>query len=274
MDLKARHVLFLASLRGGPQSTESRGKEGCMSIVRKRSCAGDMKVRKALEALHSNRVLTWYPWIGSEYTRGGLLVVGESNYANGDVGHTPDAARKAVDGNVYFTECVVSRFCINRSERNPTFDGITNVLCDDLKKDILSAGRHTWGRIAYMDVIQQSMRGKGKDWKTGEGRSRPTKGMWGPGWNAVLEVMEILKPGSLLFVGAGVANHFSSKYMQDGYSAEMKAYGKIGRHIWRKGALVLPSGQKIKVCVVPNPGGAHGFSPKEWRAKVRRFLGL
>ena len=245
-----------------------------MNVCWKLSCVGDKKVRKAIEALNSKRILTWYPWIGAEYARGGLLVIGESNYANGDSGSTPDAARKAVDGNEHFTECVVSRFCINRCKRNPTFDGITKVLRDDLKKDLLTVGRQTWGRIAYMDVIQKSMRGKCKGWKDFKDRSRPTKEMWTPGWKAVLKVIEILKPGFLLFVGAGVANHFSNKYMQDGYKAEMKADGKIGRHIWREGALILPSGLKVKVCVIPNPGRAQGFRPDEWRKKVRRYIGL
>ena len=225
------------------------------------------------KALHAKDVLTWYPWIGSDFTKGGLMVIGESNYADGDCGPTPEAACKAVDGNVHFTESVVSRFCTNRRERNPTFDGITNVLCDYGKNDILSAGRFVWNRIAYMDVIQRSMVGRCKSWP-GKKRSRPSEDMWAPGWNAVLKVIEILQPGALLFVGAGVARHFSTKYLQDGYRADINEDDKIGHLKWRKGVLILPPGGKIKVCAIPNPGGAHGFSPKEWRPKVRQYIGF
>ncbi len=232
------------------------------------------RVHKALEGLHAKGELTWLPWIGSDYVCGGLMVVGESNYADEDCGPTPEAACRAVDGNVHFTECVVSRFCINRSERNVTFDGVTNVLRKDRAEDILSAGRSAWGRIAYMDVIQQSMCGKGKKWPTVKGRFCPTEEMWVPGWKAVFGVIDILKPGALLFVGAGVAKHFSRKYIPAGYMAEMKDGDKIERHIWRSGYLVYSGGQKIKVCAIPNPGGARGFSPDKWRKRVQKYLGI
>ena len=237
-------------------------------------------VRKVLEGLQAKRELTWLPWIGTDYTQGGLMVVGESNYANRDCGPTIDAACKAVEGNAYFTECVVSAFCINRTKRNPTFDGITNVLVDNGKSDILEAGRQAWGKIAYMDVIQQAMRGK--DWSNkghsqlvvSKRPSRPTNEMWKPGWKAVMKVVDILKPGALLLVGAGVATHFSDKYVPSDYGAETKNDGKIGRLIRRTGTLTLPSRQKIKVCAIPNPGGAHGFVPTKWRKHVHSYLGV
>ena len=112
--------------------------------------------------LHEDGVITWYPWVGVDYKKGGLMVVGESNYAQQCMGDTPEKACKAVDDNVNFTKDMVMRFSISRERGNRTFTGISKVLCDGAllaKNNIVDIGRSVWRQVAYMDIIQKTMRG-------------------------------------------------------------------------------------------------------------------
>ena len=231
--------------------------------------------------LHEDGVITWYPWVGVDYKEGGLMVVGESNYADGDMGDSPEKACKAVNDNVNFTKEMVMRFSIKRNDTNKTFTGISKVLCYDslLTSDIVDIGCSVWRRIAYMDVIQKAMQGlpnrKKKlipnAWENRKHRERPSKELWEPGWLAVLNVIEILKPDAILFVGCGVADHCNHKFLPQGYNGVMRKE-RIGREraIWREGVLSLSSGKAIRFGAMPNPGKPYGFNYTDWRDRVQR----
>ena len=229
--------------------------------------------------LHKEGILTWYPWVGANYQPGGLMVIGESNYADSDEGKSPEEACEKVDMDVNFTREVVNKFCINHEEYNKTLDGISKVLSID---GFAADSYFVWQRIAYMDVIQKAMRGLPKKpvperWVKykGVGRERPgCERLWKWGWRAVLKVIDILKPGVLLLVGAGVGDHCASPFLQDGYesSLEKKQLDYCHSGSYRVGTLTMPNGNSIYVFIMHNPSSKAGFEPNVWRGLVKKHL--
>ena len=222
-------------------------------------------LRSELEKLRG--ALTWRPWVGEKYpAEGGLLVIGESNYAdetNGIVdypeGVTPETAVDTVNKDWEFTNKVVRCFCMDRTKTNRTFDGISGVLTE--LPDPEERSRAVWNSIAYMDLIQCALVGKWGD----TGRARPKKEMWGPGWTAVLAAIAVLKPGKLLFVGSDVATTCNKKFLPENAQAHVVNDRKIGSCWLRRGWLQPPNSNRIDFVGIPNPGGAHGFSPADWK---------
>ena len=244
-------------------------------------CGNHQPLNPRLKQLHANRVITWYPWVGADYQEGGLMVVGESTYADSENGDTPELACRNVNSNVNFIIEGVYKHCIFHSKGNRTFTGVSRVLCDDsmISDNITSIGRAVWRRIAYMDVIQRTMRGLPSKnslltnaWRNITRRERPSKELWKPGWKAVLNVVDILKPKALLFVGAGVADHCNRDFLPDGYECSMVRERLRPGLIVRTGELILRNGEAIKICAMPNPGSQRGFNANDWRSVVRKHI--
>lgn len=228
---------------------------------------------KAFLELHKRNVLKWLPWVGNGYEPGGLLVVGETNYANDDSGATPSDAVANVNGNWRFTHDVVDRFCLSRRNSNRTFDVITHLLKESDAAKAAHVSAEVWQSLAYMDLIQTAMKGRG--WENGYKRNaieRPQKQLWKPGWEALIEVIRILKPGSLLFVGAGLACKCNGKFLPNGTESHIANVRKVGKTLWMRARWIKPSGEtKIDIVSIPNPGGTHGFVCKSWRKALLEY---
>ena len=82
----------------------------------------------------------------------------------------------------------------------------------------------------------------------------------------------VLKPGKLLFVGSGVATNCKRKLLPGGVDAKINNHRKVGNLWLRTGALKPNGSQSIELIGIPNPGGAHGFSPDKWRDATRTAL--
>lgn len=231
--------------------------------------AGKVSIAAQLDAMRIKSGLRWKPWIGDFYEKGGLMVIGETNYADADMGATPADAVAAVDGNWHFTENVVCRFCFSRKDTNRTFDAITYLLMKSANDKERNVSPAVWNSFVYMDVIQHAMRGKG--WKDVEHRQRPEEELWYPGWSAVIDVIKLLRPGKLLLVGAGVACHCSDKYLPHRVEAEIVNAHKIGPLWFRKGRISVEGLPSISVVAIPNPGSARGFVKESWRKALKSF---
>lgn len=212
--------------------------------------------------------LTWKPWVGNSYKEGGLMVVGDTNYADGDMGATPEAAIATVNNDWHFTENVVRRFCISRKDTNRTFDAITYLLMKSASDKVEGASSAVWNSFAYIDAIQRAMRGRGWGFTK---RERPCDDLWEDGWKAVCGAVRLLRPGRLLFVGAELARHCTRKYLPHGVSAEISDDRKIGFQYLRMGHLSVGEDTGVPIFAIPNPASARGFQKQVWREALKSF---
>ena len=227
----------------------------------------DRRYDEELCRLIKNDGLSWLLWIGDEYCETNLLVVGESNYADQD---TPDEDAKSaglrVKQNHKFTRGVVSCFCVCRKRKNQTFDGIGFVLQSG-SRYLIEESVKVWRRIAFMDLVQIPMLGKG--WGK-VARNRPSMEAMEDGWCVLRKVVEILKPKAILFVGCSTVTAVKAKKRQRKFGISELQLSKKDK----RGILAMNDGCKIPFYVMPNPGSAYGFSKNEWQKIVARSYGL
>ena len=234
------------------------------------------RLEKKFNALHDMGVLTWCPWIGERYLKGGLLVVAETNYAKEDRGDTPDAAVSSVNGDWNFTKDVIDIFCLSRKKTNRTFDGISYILKPGDNDIVNQVSKSLWNSFAFMDVIQCAMKGIG--WKKNKGLARksierPARYLWKSGWEALVAVIEVLEPSCMLFVGSSLAYMCKKEFLPNGVASEIKTRQVVGKRLrLRTGWMKVGDRDKITIVSMPNPGGAHGFSLDLWRKAVRNEM--
>lgn len=157
----------------------------------------DDDFRRMIDSGH----LRWKPWIGADWKSAErrVIVVGESHYAA-----KPDDAGKQ--------ERV--------QEWNADPDGTREVVCEvgveewyasrffgNLHRALLGADVHgesrtaLWRHLAFCNFIQQrTMKDSGE---------RPGQNEFFGGWRYFMELLRLLRPDTVLFVGVSAANHFN-----------------------------------------------------------------
>lgn len=202
--------------------------------------------------------LTWLPWVGKKYKEyNGLLVVGESNYADLELpGDTIDSAKQRVKNDENFTRKVVDCFGCCRRQKNKTFTSLSKILCGD-HSDAIEDEEYlkVWQAVSFMDLVQEPMRGLKTCCDAAEdpkSRERPENDVVLDGWSVVKSVLSELKPSRVLFVGLGMVDVLSR--LPEEIHVNTNSNG------FRIGTLL----NQVRFIAIPNPGGAFGFSPTKY----------
>ena len=177
----------------------------------------DSDFKRMIESGH----LLWKPWIGADWRAAErrILVVGESHYAAkpdaNDVQakleewqNDPDGTREIVC-EVGVDEWYASRFFGNLHR---AFFGV----------DVHGEGRTAlWRHLAFCNFIQRPMR---------DSSERPGPGEFYGGWRHFMELLKLLRPDTVLFVGVSAAKYF------DGAMSALGMEHKITFDEYRNGA--------------------------------------
>lgn len=166
-----------------------------------------------IENCGKESMLRWYPWIGARYSETHLLVVGESHYYNQTM--SSEAMEMWLKDRGYTVQTICEYPLLgrkagwqNRSGRltNPTWDNLFRVLCgSDLLDAPQEIRRSLIDRIAFMNLIQRPMN------YTGDNRERPKPDDFRKGLKIFfLEVLSVLKPHRVLFVGVSAARFLAA----------------------------------------------------------------
>ena len=136
--------------------------------------------------------LTWLPWVGCQYQRGGVLVVGESDYAMNDMATDDETPCEHITRDRLFLRKVIDRFGVRLDGHNPTIANIRRVLARDGEEN----GK-TFTRVAFMDFCQRAL-----SWEDDE---NPLAVDFVNGLPVVQSVVRILEPDIVLFAGLAAA---------------------------------------------------------------------
>ena len=141
-----------------------------------------------------NRVvgLTWLPWVGCQYRRGGVLVVGESDYARKNMATDDETPCEHITHDREFVRKVIDRFGIRLDGHIPTIANIRRVLARDGEEN----GK-AFTRVAYMDFCQRAL-----SWEDDED---PLEADFVNGLPVVQSVVRILDPDIVIFAGLAAA---------------------------------------------------------------------
>lgn len=132
--------------------------------------------------------LTWLPWVGRLYHEGGLLVIGESDYAKRNMATDNETPCQHIMGDRNFIRKVVDRFGIHADGWNPTIGNIRSVL---LRKGDCACD--SFFRIAFMDFCQRAIAREDGD--------SSNEHDFIAGLPVVKNAIKVLKPSVVLIVG-------------------------------------------------------------------------
>ena len=130
----------------------------------------------------------WRPWVGAGYGKASVkvLVLGESDYADADMGKTDVEARSHVNADPNFIRKVIDRFGV-RGERNVTINTITQ---------LLQNFKCAWRTIAFTDVCQEAVKKN----------VPPTQKQMSCGAGIVGQLIKILEPDCVVCLGKKCVN--------------------------------------------------------------------
>lgn len=148
-----------------------------------------MKTKTYEELFDQVKGLTWYPWVGSDYSDNKLLLIGESHYAKeNDKNEFFLTNRKATIGTV---EDVVKG--VKWSFFKNTHYALLGT--DKVERE----GRKAlWSNVAFYNFIQRPM-------QTTKGR--PTPNDYRDGWKVFFELLKIVNPTHCIFLGSSGAKY-------------------------------------------------------------------
>lgn len=142
--------------------------------------------------------LTWFPWVGKDYiskSEHRLLIIAESHY---NIGEHVEEQNIKVSNRKWLTRDIVQRYPINHqgNDTNPMFENLHRCLFSTNNID----RENLWNHIAFYNFIQRPMNYNYKE--------RPNNEDFQKGWNVFFEVIRILKPTDIIFVGVSAADRF------------------------------------------------------------------
>jgi len=126
--------------------------------------------------------LNWYPWIGENYTKTQLLLVGESHYEDGDEWQL---------GNKDTTKTIITKR-IN-GDRGRLHTNLEKTLLN-LEKPSKEQGLNFWKSIAYWNLLQRLLDSRKQ-------ADRPKDEDFDMGWKVFFQLIEILDPKYIVIVG-------------------------------------------------------------------------
>lgn len=154
------------------------------------------------QKLADTSALTWVPWVGENYANlpegRKILIVAESHYSNE---HDPEKIHRSLESILNersYTRAVVSESLVNGDWTTRTLSTMHQLFYSPRDR------RTFWGDVAFYNIIQKPM------WFRPGNPERPTWQDFWKGWEAFVQVIEILKPDHVLFIGVEATNHFNN----------------------------------------------------------------
>lgn len=183
--------------------------------------------------------LKWLPWTGYYYFKTRIVVLGESQYEDGDEWQDdPSATRTLI---------------------NKQFSDDKGKLYSNTEKVLLSIQNPTqqqtncvWRSVTYWNLVQRLLPSR---------QERPNDEDYDNGWKLFLEIVEILKPKICIVLGKssiGRLGYFLNNNVTRWNRNVPEFYAK------EKIINLWSTDEKMKMIFINHPSGSRGFIYKHW----------
>lgn len=216
----------------------------------------DASYDKDFKKIMESHPLTWFPWVGHFYRKARLkvLIVAESHYANDN---DPQKLKEALENcadDVNFTREVMFESGIDYWYGNSMLEGLERALLRT--SNLGDRAKQLWGNLAFYNFIQRPMQ------YNHEMKERPTNDEFYRSWNVFLQVVKLLRPTRVIFVGNTAANFFDAAMAAQGVSYESMKWGSYtNRSYPKEGALTIEN-NRIQICCIRH--SSNHFSWTAW----------
>ena len=184
--------------------------------------------------------LKWLPWIGQNYFNTKIVVLGESQYEDGD---------EWQENNRDATRILIG----NR------FSGTKGKIFTNVERVLLSSDNPTleeknkfWKSVAYWNLVQRLMASI---------KERPSDKDFDDGWATFLFLVEILRPATCIVLGKGSCGRLGY-YLNNN---ETNWERNIAEFYSNEKIINLSKGDhKLKLIFINHPSGSRGFKYNLW----------
>ncbi len=196
--------------------------------------------------------LNWLPWVGQNFSKTGLLLLGDSYYDDKDESE-------------WLLDKLASRHLVNNQGLQSHLSQFSSAkFFRKIEQTVLSQDTTTyeerdtfWTSVSYFNLVQRLLSSR-------DNEHRPSDSDFDLGWHVALEVAKIIKPQVILKLGiAGIGrlgNYLNNN--DTGWERNSKEFYKRPFII----NLRRPE-QELKIVVINHPTGSRGFDYVKW-AKV------
>ena len=189
--------------------------------------------------------IKWLPWVGKYYSKTKIMVLGESQYEDGD----------------YWQENIIeaTRLLIGSG-----FTGNKGKIYKNTEKVLLSIGEPTkeqgnnvWKSVVYLNLVQRLMSSI---------KERPNDSDFDKGWATFLEIAELLKPDICIVLGKSSIGRLG--YYLNNNAAE---WDRNASEFYEKNKIINLSkkGYNFKLIFINHPSGSYGFEYEKWAKLVK-----
>lgn len=188
--------------------------------------------------------LSWLPWIGSNFKKTNLLLIGDSYYDDGD---------DWIKGNINASRDLINNQGINSDK--PEFSNSAPFL-RKTEKIVLSKDSTTfeernnfWTSVAYCNLVQRLLP---------ERDSVPNNEDLKNGWKTILEVVKIIQPSVIIKLGLRGDKELYS-LLENYQDWEYLNNTELQRVVDLKN-----NDRDIRLVIVDHPSGSRNFIVNEW----------
>ena len=184
--------------------------------------------------------LKWLPWIGQDYNRTKTVILGESQYEDGD---------EWQEDNIDATRILIGkRFS---GSRGKIYTNVEKVLLS-MDNPTMKQGNYLWKSVIYWNLVQRLLTSI---------KERPNDTDFDNGWKVFFSLVEIIKPTTCIVLGKSSCGRL-------GY------YLNNNETIWKRNVPefyapekiinLSKNGHKIKLIFINHPSGSRGFDYEYW----------
>ena len=192
--------------------------------------------------------LKWRPWVGKDYSKSKLLILGESTYQ--DDGEEwlddPDAMRGFVQNQGL--DSANPKFSNRRF-----FNAIEKTVLNQPSTSLEERERF-WTSVAYTNVVQRIMCSRNE---------KPKPSDFDDGWMKVLQLLETIRPTVVIKLGIEGVGRLA--YLMD---KKNTGWGFIAEEFnWKRRPIVtnlMKDSYSVKIIFINHPTGSFGFDFSEW----------
>jgi hypothetical protein len=189
-------------------------------------------------------MLKWYPWIGENYERNKILIIGESHYEDGEFWQLGNKETTRIITQKRFDD-INGKWTLHRNVEKTILN----------KTDItLEERTELWNSVAYWNLVQRLLGSRNTT-------DRPNFEDFDLGWKLFFQIYEILEPKYCLVLGKasfGALGNYLTNCQTEWkiIKSELNPNEKI---------LKLNNGkQEIKLLFINHPSGSLGFNYQKW----------
>ena len=206
--------------------------------------------------VHEKSLLTWFPWVGDNYLSAEkrILFVGESHYAKKGSDIDKEQCEKTI-ADINFTRNAVCESHVNNGwSDGRMIAGLHRALFEkDLVGKDLCGRISLWRTVAFYNFVQNLM---------GIQSARPSQNDFRDGWKTFLEVVKILKPHTVIFIGVEAMKHFERVMNEMHVEHTGISCEKIQERVCPRFCQLTIDNQKMRLLAIHHT--SHHFSWLPW----------